>query len=161
MWATRLLLACLPRRRPLPEQDNGVLPSLDILIAAYNEAGWITEKLSNCLALDYPSDRLTVTVVTDGSTDATPDLVRSMSGENIHLLHQPERQGKGAALARALPYLQGEIVLFTDANCLLAPATARLMVRHFADSNVGGSQRGETSWASRNTKGRRGPLLAL
>ena len=113
-------------------------PTLDVLIAAYNEAGCILEKLRNCQALDYPCNRLTITVVTDGSTDATPDLVRSMTGGNIRLLHQPERRGKGAALARALPHLQGEIVLFTDANCLLAPDTARLMVRHLTDAQVGG-----------------------
>lgn len=133
-----LLLVCLTRPRPLLKQDTGVLARLDILIAAYNEAGWIVEKLRNCQALDYPSDRLAITVVTDGSTDETPDLVRSMSGDNIRLLHQSKRQGKGAALARALPGLEGDIVLFTDANCLLAPDTARQMVRHFADSQVGG-----------------------
>lgn len=133
-----LLLACLTRLRPLPEHDEATLPTLDILIAAYNEAGWIADKVRNCLALDYPSGRLTVTVVTDGSTDATPDLVRGMASESIRLLHQPERQGKGAALARALPYLQGEIVLFTDANCRLAPGTARQMVRHFTHPRVGG-----------------------
>ncbi|MHB1319071.1 MAG: glycosyltransferase family 2 protein [Anaerolineae bacterium] len=133
-----LLLVCLTRPRRLPPQEGGVLPRLDILIAAYNEAGWIVDKLRNCLALDYPCDRLTVTVVTDGSTDATPELVRSLARENIHLLHQPERQGKGAALARALTRLQGEVILFTDANCDLAPGTARQMMRHFADPRVGG-----------------------
>jgi cellulose synthase/poly-beta-1,6-N-acetylglucosamine synthase-like glycosyltransferase len=132
-----LLLACLTHRR-LPAEQEGSLPTLDVLIAAYNEAGCIVEKLRNSVALDYPTDKLTITVVTDGSTDATPDLVREMAGDSVRLLHQPERRGKGAALARALPHLQGEIVLFTDANCLLAPSTARQMVRHFPDSRVGG-----------------------
>ncbi len=132
-----LLLACLTRRRPEPpERDDP--PAVDVVIAAYNEERWIEEKLRNTLALDYPPDKLTITVVTDGSTDATPELVRHMAGERIRLLHQPERQGKGAALARALPGLNGEVILFTDANCSLAPGTARRMVRHFADPQVGG-----------------------
>ena len=126
-----LLLACLTRRRPEPpERDDP--PAVDVVIAAYNEERWIEEKLRNTLALDYPPDKLTITVVTDGSTDATPERVRHMAGERIRLLHQPERQGKGAALARAVPGLHGEIVLFTDANCSLAPGTARRIV-HFAD----------------------------
>lgn len=131
-----LLLACLTRRRPEPPEIDD-LPAVEVLIAAYNEERWIEGKLQNTLALDYPPDRLTITVVTDGSTDATPELVQRMAGERISLLHQPVRQGKGAALARALPGLNGEVILFTDANCSLAPGTARWIVRHFADPQVG------------------------
>jgi biofilm PGA synthesis N-glycosyltransferase PgaC len=132
-----LLLAALTRRAPL-SPDNDDLPTVDVLIAAYNEAGCILEKLHNTLALDYPTERLSITVVADGSTDATPELVRGLREKRVHLIYQPEREGKGAALTRALPYLNGEVVLFTDANCLLSPDTARLVVRHFADSRVGG-----------------------
>ncbi len=132
-----LLLALLGRlRRPCHTAD--LTPAVDVVIAAYNEAGCIEAKLENTLALDYPADRLRIVVVTDGSTDATPDLVRSYAPRGVILLHQAERQGKAAALARALPHLTGEAILFTDANCALPPRALRRMARHLADDSVGG-----------------------
>jgi len=131
-----VLLAWLTRPAKQPDEDI-CYPHLDVLIAAYNEEASIEAKLINTRALAYPSDRLTITVITDGSTDRTPDLVREHAGASVRLLHRPERQGKAAALARALPYLHGEALLFTDANCSLAPDAARLLVRHLSDLRVG------------------------
>jgi biofilm PGA synthesis N-glycosyltransferase PgaC len=131
-----LLLAGLTRRRQV-SSECGDPPTVDVLIAAYNEAGCILEKLRNTLALDYPPERLSITVVADGSTDATPELARGLRESRVRLMYRPEREGKGAALARAMPSLRGEIVLFTDANCLLSPDTARLVAGHFADPRVG------------------------
>jgi len=132
-----VLLACVTRPRPAPPEP-GEWPTVDVLIAAYNEARHIESKLRNTLALDYPPDRLNVTVVTDGSTDSTPQLVVALGNDRVRLLHQPERQGKSAALRRALPYLRGQVILFTDANCLLPPEALRAMVRHLSDPHVGG-----------------------
>lgn len=132
-----LLLALLGRLRR-PHRTADMTPSVDVVIAAYNEAGCIAAKLENTLALDYPAHRLRVLVVTDGSSDATPDIVRRYASRGVMLLHQPERQGKAAALARAVPHLRGEAILFTDANCTLPPQALRRMARHLADPQVGG-----------------------
>jgi cellulose synthase/poly-beta-1,6-N-acetylglucosamine synthase-like glycosyltransferase len=132
-----LLLALLGRFLR-PRHTDDVTPAVDVVIAAYNEAGCIEAKLENTLALDYPADRLRIWVVTDGSTDATPDLVQRYAPREVTLLHRPERQGKAAALARALPHLVGEAILFTDANCSLPPHALRRMARHLADPQVGG-----------------------
>ena len=115
-----------------------VISAVDVVIAAYNEQDHIAQKLENTLALDYPADIMRIIVVTDGSSDATPDIVRRYADRGVLLVHQPERQGKTAALARALPHLQGEAILFTDANCALPAQTVRRMVRHLADPKVGG-----------------------
>jgi poly-beta-1,6-N-acetyl-D-glucosamine synthase len=132
-----LLLALLARLRR-PHRTADLTPPVDVVIAAYNEADCIAHKLENTLALDYPPDGLRILVVTDGSTDATPEIVRRYAGRGVALLHQPERQGKAAALARAMPHLTGEAILFTDANCALPPQALRRMARHLADPQVGG-----------------------
>ncbi|MEO6758562.1 MAG: glycosyltransferase, partial [Saprospiraceae bacterium] len=52
-------------------------PEVTFVVCAFNEAKWIEHKITNSLALDYPRDRVYFVFVTDGSDDATPDLVKS------------------------------------------------------------------------------------
>ncbi|MHB0856580.1 MAG: glycosyltransferase family 2 protein [Anaerolineae bacterium] len=133
-----LLIAGLARLRPRPVRREDITPSVTLLVAAYDEADCIAAKIANTLALDYPADLLDLLVVTDGSTDATPALVAHCAAREprVRLLHEPIRRGKAAALARALPHVRGEIVAFSDANCLFRPHTLRCLVRPLADPAV-------------------------
>ncbi len=117
-----------------------VLPEVTFVVCAYNEADWIEQKIANSLELDYPRDRIRFCFVTDGSDDATPDLVRRYpfaADVRWELLHQPERRGKIAAFQRAMEHIQSPLVISTDANTLVNTAAVRNMVRHFADLKVG------------------------
>ena len=114
------------------------LPSVTLLIAAYNEESAIETKIKNCLALDYPKDRIQILITTDGSSDNTPEIVKKYSTSGIELLHQPERRGKMAAINRAMDAVRGEIVLFSDANNNYLPDTITKMVTPFNDPKVGG-----------------------
>ncbi|MEM9834204.1 MAG: glycosyltransferase family 2 protein [Bacteroidota bacterium] len=111
-------------------------PETTIVIAAYNEAGFIEEKIRNTLELDYPPDKLQVVIVTDGSTDNTPDIVRQYS--EVKLLHQPERRGKIAAVHRTMKEVNTPVVIFTDANTYLNPEAIRNIVYHYRNPRVGG-----------------------
>ncbi|MEM6845592.1 MAG: glycosyltransferase family 2 protein [Bacteroidota bacterium] len=111
-------------------------PETTIVIAAYNEAGFIEEKIRNTLELDYPPDKLQVVIVTDGSTDNTPDIVRQYS--EVKLLHQPERRGKIAAVHRTMKEVNTPVVIFTDANTYLNPEVIRNIVYHYRNPRVGG-----------------------
>ncbi len=116
------------------------LPEVTFVVCAYNEADWIEQKIANSLALDYPRERIRFCFVTDGSDDATPDLVRNdpyPAGVRWELLHQPERRGKIAAFQRAMEHISSPIVISTDANTLVNTAGVRNLVRHFADPQVG------------------------
>src|SRR5271169_6009639 len=64
-----LLLALLASFRPKLQSVLGYEPTLSILIAAYNEAAGIGKKINDTLKLDYPSEKLEVLVLSDGSTD--------------------------------------------------------------------------------------------
>lgn len=111
------------------------LPSVTILIAAYNEEDLIVEKVKNTLELDYPEDKLEVIFITDGSTDLTAEKIRSFP--NVTLLHQDERAGKMAAIKRAVPFINGNITVFTDANTFLNTSAIRKLVRHYQNIKVG------------------------
>lgn len=122
-----------------PVQKAPVEPKVSLVIAAYNEERVIREKLENSLALDYPKDKLEIVVVTDGSSDRTPDVAKEYENRGVRVLHHPERRGKTAALCRVAPLVGGEILFFSDANTHYRPDTVRMLVRNFADPAVGGA----------------------
>lgn len=119
----------------VPKLSDGTYePHVSLVVAAYNEEEFIHIKLENTLQLDYPREKLQVIFITDGSSDATPQIIRDSPFE---LLHQPERRGKVAAMNRAIGYVKAPIVVFCDANTLLNKACIRNLVKHYTDPKVG------------------------
>lgn len=133
LWALvkikrRLLKAPAP---PAPYE-----PEVTLVVAAYNEETVIAEKIANTLALDYPEEKLQLLFITDGSTDNTPAIISRYP--RIQLLHSNARNGKTAALNRAMEHVQTPYVIFCDANTLLNTAAVRNIVKHYADGRTGG-----------------------
>ncbi len=104
-------------------------------MAAYNEADCIQQKIGNCLGLDYPAGKLECIIVTDGSSDETPDIVRKNTA--VRLLHDPVRGGKAAAMNRAVAAASHNILIFSDANTILNKEAIRNIVRHYRDEKTG------------------------
>lgn len=125
-----------PREIPLLSVKD--LPTVTMIIAAYNEEKVIAAKLDNCLVLDYPADKLDFIVASDGSSDGTNALVSAWAAKNprVKLLSLP-RGGKSAAINAAMAEAKGEIVVFSDANTVYDAASLKNLVRHFADNSVG------------------------
>lgn len=121
--------------KPFAFKADVALPSVTLLIAAYNEEDIIVEKIANTLKLDYPKDKLQVIIITDGSTDQTPELVRGFS--EVVLLHEDVRSGKMAAIKRAIPFITGEVTVFTDANTFLNSRAILELVKHYQNTSVG------------------------
>lgn len=117
-----------------PSPDE--LPCVTMIIAAYNESHCILEKISNTLEQDYPRQKVQVFVVTDGSTDDTPDKARHFDW--IRLFHQPERRGKIHAVNRVMKEVNTPFVIFSDANTLLNRQALKNLMRHYQDPRVGG-----------------------
>ena len=115
---------------------NGETYRVTLMVLAHNEASVIQNKIDNCLALNYPEHLLQILVVTDGSTDDTPAIVQA-NRSRVELCHEPERKGKMAAIIRAMAYVRGEIVVFSDANNMYDPLAIRELVAPFEDSTVG------------------------
>ena len=133
-----LLAQVSPRRTTLAGQPSD-LPSLTLVISAYNEAEVIGGKIENSIAIDYPVDRLEVLVVSDASDDATDGIVRDWQARDprVRLVRQEERRGKTSGLNLAMGEARGEVVVFSDANAMYRPDALRKLVRHFADPEVG------------------------
>ncbi|MCI0920531.1 glycosyltransferase family 2 protein [Sphingobacterium rhinopitheci] len=124
-----------PYKNQLINSSSGNLPVLTLCIAAYNEEDIIPIKMDNCLSLNYPSDKLRILWVIDGSNDNSHTILKEYS--NIDILFKPERLGKTAALNRAMVHIDTEYVVFTDANCLLSQDALLLIANQFEAKSVG------------------------
>jgi cellulose synthase/poly-beta-1,6-N-acetylglucosamine synthase-like glycosyltransferase len=114
---------------------NYELPTVTLIVAAYNEEYCIEEKITNTLALDYPSNKVNFIFITDGSTDGTNAIIAKYP--SIQLMYKPERAGKIVAVHRAMQEVQTEVAVFTDANTLLNKQALINICRHFQDPTVG------------------------
>lgn len=119
----------------IPVVSAANLPTCSLVIAAYNEEGFILEKIKNTLELEYPAGKLEFIFITDGSTDRTPELIAAYP--QIRLMHSTDRRGKIAAVHRAMDTITTEVVVFTDANTYLNPDALLKICRHYADAKVG------------------------
>ena len=123
------------KAKPLADISDDCLPEVTLMVCAYNEEDVIAEKMANTHLLDYPTDRLHLMWVTDGSTDNTNSLLSAYP--EVKVVYSPERLGKAAALKHGIKEVETEIVMMTDANTMLNPGAVREIVRLMQDPKVG------------------------
>ena len=122
-----------PHEAVLPADEE--LPTMTLMICAYNEEDIVKEKMANTLALDYPKDKFRIMWVTDGSNDHTNELLAAYP--EVDIVFSPERRGKTAALKHGLRELKTRYVAFTDANTMINTGALREIARLFSDPTVG------------------------
>src|SRR3546814_12782178 len=104
-WSSDVCSSDLKARpKRFGDVSDNALPEVTVLVAAYNEEQCIEDKIANTLNLDYPKDKLSVFIVTDGSTDNTPLIVKKFHA--VNLFHdfpkkdrnsdRKEKSGKGS-----------------------------------------------------------------
>ncbi len=147
-----------PVAHPCPCAED---PKISLIIAAYNEAAVINAKLENCLALEYPPDNLEIIVVADGSTDKTVNLVKAFdsNGIRLHCLYSRDRQGKAAALNRAVSIASGEWLVFSDANSFFSFDALKKLSVWFGDPKIGGVTGRKAILEQRDRESSRGDRL--
>ena len=123
------------KAKPLADITDDRLPEVTLMVCAYNEEDIIAEKMDNTRRLDYPSDRLHLVWVTDGSNDNTNVLLSAYP--EVEVIYFPERRGKAAALKHGIKEIDTEIVMMTDANTMLNPEAVREVARLMQDPKVG------------------------
>ncbi|HET8710884.1 MAG TPA: glycosyltransferase family 2 protein [Spongiibacteraceae bacterium] len=131
-----LVLAVLIQMRPRAGQAApAALPSLSLIVTAYNEEGRIREKLDNSLAIDY--SELEIIIASDCSSDATDDIVREYADRGVKLVRANERLGKENAQWCAIQQASGDIVVFSDVATQIPADALRKLAAYFADTSVG------------------------
>jgi cellulose synthase/poly-beta-1,6-N-acetylglucosamine synthase-like glycosyltransferase len=116
---------------------GSALPTVTIIVTAYNEERCIRAKLDNLVGLNYPADLVDVMVASDGSSDATEAIAASYDPKRVRVLRLEGRHGKTACQNAAAAAAVGEILVFTDATTRLQNDALKHLVEGFADTLVG------------------------
>ncbi len=113
-------------------------PKISVLVPARNEAQFLPKCLRALENLHYPPDKIQFILGNDQSTDQTENIIRSWVGNshnrilvNIHPQENARMNGKANALVQMIKRADGDLLLFTDADCEVNPEWAREMVRAF------------------------------
>jgi hyaluronan synthase len=134
---SRFVLAAFYR----PPRDAGIVPTIAIVVPAYNEGAAVARTIHSCMALDYPKDRLEVVVVNDGSSDDTWAHMSRAAADyppgRVRCVDLGSNQGKRAAMAAGIRATTAEILVFVDSDSMPAPGAVRRLVQGFADPKVG------------------------
>ena len=124
--------------RTRPVRRAPITPFVSIVMAVRNEATRLEKKLQNLFGINYPEELREIIVVSDGSTDATAEILSHWATERQLIAYvKSENRGKAACLNDALVIARGEIVFFTDVRQELEPNSLRLLVESFNDPAVG------------------------
>jgi cellulose synthase/poly-beta-1,6-N-acetylglucosamine synthase-like glycosyltransferase len=143
-----------PGRAARPAEPDAV-PFVTIIVPVHNGKQVLERKLGNCLDLDYPQDRFEIVVVSDGSSDGSPQVARQLAAKhaNVRLIESVGRIGKSAAQNLAAAAAIGDVLLLTDVDTVLAPDALRLVTLRFQDPDVG-CVAGHVVWGSIDDPGR-------
>jgi poly-beta-1,6-N-acetyl-D-glucosamine synthase len=126
------------RLRSRPVQRSPYSPSISVVMVVHNEEKALGPKLENLWSLDYPSEKLELVVVSDGSTDATEEILKGYAHHpRLRTLGFSECRGKAACLNDGIAAAQGDLVLFTDVRQPIEKDALRLLAENFADPTVG------------------------
>jgi len=122
-------------KRPLRPAPADLTASL--LFCAYNEIECLPSKLDNLRELKRAQPGLQVLAYDDSSTDGTFEFL-SRHPELLTVIRGPGRTGKAAGMKRLVEQATGDILVFTDANLMLAPDAIDRLMPYYGDPEVGG-----------------------
>ena len=126
------------------------VPKVSVVIAAHNEADNLPGRLDNLCDQDYEPDRMEIIVVSDGSTDNSPEVVRGYleTGQaratetgrtfpRIRLIVFEENRGKALALNAGVGEANGDFIVLADARQRFNRDAIRELIANFNDPEVG------------------------
>ena len=96
--------------------SGGCNASVTVVISAFNEESCIKDRVENLLSLDYPPEKLTLFVASDGSTDNTNSILESFDDPRLHVFCFEENRGKINVLNDLMSRVSSDITIFSDAN---------------------------------------------
>jgi glycosyltransferase involved in cell wall biosynthesis len=115
--------------------DAKPLPKISIIVPVYNGEATIRTCVEALLGLDYPRDRFEVLVVDNKSIDGTRRIVE---GYPVTLLQEAAVQSSYAARNLGIAHASGDVLAFTDADCVPERGWLRAIVAAIEPSDVGG-----------------------
>lgn len=127
-----ILLKLLVKPKEIKLQTLSEFPSVDIVIAAYNEESCIKARIENALAQNYQGE-LNILVASDGSKDKTGEIITSFTDSRVTALDFPENRGKISVLNDLISQSRADYLVLTDANTDFNVDAVDILIRSFTD----------------------------
>jgi N-acetylglucosaminyltransferase len=128
----------LVRRRRIDERISGYEPTITVVIPLFNEGRSIYDTIASIVALEYPRDKLSVTVVDDCSTDDSfhwaSEAARAFP--NVRVIQNPHNMGKRKGINHAVRLATSEIIVSVDSDVIVYPTALRELVARFTGPEV-------------------------
>lgn len=119
----------------ISEVDNW--PEVAVVIAAFNEEQDIKQRVENLLSQDYPADKITYYIGSDGSTDRTNEILNEFTDSRLNAQLFEENRGKASVLNNLVELVKQPFIVFSDANTHFESDAIKRLVTHFEDEKVG------------------------
>lgn len=123
------------RYRPVADVGDARLPSVTVIVPAYNEGRQVLLTLRSLAASRYPRDRLELIAVDDGSGDDTWQWIRKGAdelGDLVTPIRMIKNGGKKHALAEGIRRAKGDVIVTVDSDSEVLPDTLREVVAPLA-----------------------------
>jgi cellulose synthase/poly-beta-1,6-N-acetylglucosamine synthase-like glycosyltransferase len=126
------------RRSKIDETIDGYEPTVTIVVPLYNEGRSIYDTILSLVRLEYPQDKLSVTVVDDCSTDDSYEWACKAAREypNVRVLRNPVNVGKRKGINHAVREATSEIIVSVDSDVIVYPTAIRELVRRFVAPEI-------------------------
>lgn len=139
LYFVELIIFTIGVGKKYKKLDDENLPTITVVVAARNEEENIVDCMTSLNNLIYPEDKIEIIIVDDHSTDSTGNLIAGfikdkpkfktiLPSESIGHL-----KGKTNALANAIKISKGEVLLTTDADCIVSPTWAKTLASYYKD----------------------------
>ncbi len=142
LYFTQVALFLIGANKKFAKLKENELPSASVIVAARNEEANILACLRSLEQLEYPENKLEIIIVDDFSEDKTHEIAEEfIRGKERFKLIRPteklvEKPGKANALANGIKQSSGEIILTTDADCVVSPTWAKTLASYYSNEKI-------------------------
>jgi hyaluronan synthase len=119
-----------------PMDDVGYRPNITVIIPCKNEEAVIARTIQSVIDSDYPTDKLNIVAIDDGSTDGTYKIMKLFESDRVKILHHIKNKGKRQAFATGFRATESDLVICVDSDTTVAKDAIRLLVQPFIDDLV-------------------------
>ena len=137
LYFIQIVIFIIGASKKFPRLSENDLPKASIIVAARNEAKNIINCLESLNKLEYPKDKLEIIIVDDNSTDNTGLLTEEYIKDKSRFVYTIAKEkigrlkGKANAIANGISLSNGEIILTTDADCIVSPTWAKTIASYY------------------------------
>jgi N-acetylglucosaminyltransferase len=128
----------LLRGKKFDARIEGYEPTITVVVPLYNEGRSIYDTILSLVRLEYPVEKLQITVVDDCSTDDSYDWACRAASEhpNVTVLRNPFNMGKRKGINNAVRQSRSEIIVSVDSDVIVFPTALRELVARFTTPDI-------------------------